>query len=318
VAPGDGGAEGGLFPPASFAALPPLDPQALPRFEPVGLLPLTHLFFLRAVRQQLRHADAIRINLALPAFAGALLSALNVGVPVFQLTFPNGISDQIVQRNAMALLGLSLAAVTSNIAIFRADRAVYLREAAELPQPRHTVAYFVGKDVSMLPTVFLGSLVFTFTYYVLGEQQAPFSTYYATFLVTYYVSAAWAYLVAIALPRSNAVVVGASIVFANLLLGGSVITLVDFNSRTPPLNVAPAASYIRYALEALYVGEVQLYVAPFAVCCGSMATYVSNAYGYRLGWAGYGRNLVILLGYGLALRVLALAVLLLKDRRKKV
>lgn len=48
---------------------------------------------------------------------------------------------------------MGLTGVASFLPVFGPERIVYWREASGLPQPRHTVAYFLGKDLAMLPQV---------------------------------------------------------------------------------------------------------------------------------------------------------------------
>lgn len=48
---------------------------------------------------------------------------------------------------------MGLTGVASFLPVFGSERVVYWREASALPQPRHTIAYFVGKDLAMLPQV---------------------------------------------------------------------------------------------------------------------------------------------------------------------
>jgi hypothetical protein len=53
----------------------------------------------------------------------------------------------------MCVIAMGLTGVASFIPVFGTERIVYWREASALPQPRHTVAYFLGKDLAMLPQV---------------------------------------------------------------------------------------------------------------------------------------------------------------------
>jgi hypothetical protein len=46
----------------------------------------------------------------------------------------------------MACIGVSLVACASMIRVFGAERLVFWRESAALPQPKHTLAYFIGKS----------------------------------------------------------------------------------------------------------------------------------------------------------------------------
>ena len=214
----------------------------------------------------------------------------------------------------MAVLGLSLVSVTSCVATFR-EQAVYFREASELPQPLQTTAYWAGKSLAALPTALASSALFTFVYHLLATPLGDFATYFAVFLGVYLCCAAYAYLVAILFPNSNAIVIGASIVFASVVLGGSIITLRDLLTRSFPLSTAPYVSYCRYALEAIFVAEIDKYTPAAAVFGFDLDAYASRAYGFKMG--SYGVDVGILYALAAILQLCVLLSLHLKGRDKK-
>ena len=61
--------------------------------------------------------------------------------------------DQISARGIMCVIAMGLTGVATFLPVFGSERIVYWREAAALPQPLHTLAYFLGKDLAMLPQV---------------------------------------------------------------------------------------------------------------------------------------------------------------------
>ena len=84
------------------------------------------------------------------------------------------VGDQILNRGVMTVIAVGLTSthcfllgyqrfvasdinlwpgVASMVRVFGSERVVYWREASGLSQPSHTFAYFIGKDVSMLPQV---------------------------------------------------------------------------------------------------------------------------------------------------------------------
>ncbi len=89
---------------------------------------------------------------------------------------------QILGRATLSTMAVGLTGVASFLRVFAEERVQYWREASGLPQPwyasppmlknavrvtkmpyhpaRHTVAYFLAKDISMLPQVLLAPLVY--------------------------------------------------------------------------------------------------------------------------------------------------------------
>ena len=53
----------------------------------------------------------------------------------------------------MCVIAMGLTGVATFLPVFGSERIVYWREASALPQPLHTLAYFIGKDLAMLPQV---------------------------------------------------------------------------------------------------------------------------------------------------------------------
>lgn len=84
----------------------------------------------------------------------------------------------------MTCIAMGLTGVASMIRVFGDERIQYWREASGLPQPwcdcmtivyalntlhadllyRHTIAYFFGKDLSMIPQILMAPLVYCVIY----------------------------------------------------------------------------------------------------------------------------------------------------------
>jgi ABC-2 type transporter len=73
-------------------------------------------------------------------------------------------SPQILNRGSMTCIAMGLTGVASFIRVFGDERVQYWREASGLPQPWHTIAYFFGKDLSMIPQILLAPLVYCIVY----------------------------------------------------------------------------------------------------------------------------------------------------------
>jgi hypothetical protein len=293
---------------------PPPPPPPPPPARRIGCLRLTFLLTWRSLLQQSRRPLIVVTNIALPVFAAALLAGLNAGQPFFAISAA-GIADTCNQRVAMSLLGLSLVAMATSVAVFKDERVVFFREASELPQPWQCLAYFAAKDAAMLPTALAASAAFTFLFHALSAPAGGFGLFYAPFLGTYLTCMGLGFLVSLLFPRGNTVVIGCTVVFVALIFGGTVITLADFESRFVPLNYAPYISYVRYALEALYVGELANFAGAASLFGIDLAAYAKTAFGWRYGT--YAENVGILFAYAALAHLAALAAIVFVDRDKR-
>merc|ERR1711937_468302 len=71
-----------------------------------------------------------------------------------------GAGNSILTRCQMTVMAVGLCTCASSIKVFGRERVVYWREAAGLAQPTHSIAYFIGKDLAMLPQQVLGPLLY--------------------------------------------------------------------------------------------------------------------------------------------------------------
>jgi len=85
--------------------------------------------------------------------------------------------------------------------------------------------------------------------------------------------------------------------------------------KIPPLCWLPYISYVRYALEALYVGEVVNYQSIVELQGVDLANNVWDTFGYELD--AYPRDVATVFAFGLAFRLITVAAMVLKDRDKK-
>ena len=162
-----------------------------------------------------------------------------------------GSTDMILNRGSMACIGVSLVACASMIRVFGAERLVFWRESAALPQPKHTLAYFIGKDVSMLPQTLLAPLFFDLIFHALTSPRASFGAWYLVFLGLYYCAMGYSYLVSIVAPPSLCQLVGVVAIFSNAMFAGGMPTLKQLENKWPPLCYMPSISFMRYVKSCL-------------------------------------------------------------------
>lgn len=226
------------------------------------------------------------------------------------------IADQILNRASMVCIALGLVGVASMIRIFGAERVMYFREASGLPQPRHTFGYFLGKDLSMIPEMVLAPFFFNLIYNTLNTPRAAFSTYYWIMLGMYFTSVGYAHLVAVVAPSALAQLLGVVAVFGNAMVAGGAPPLKQMEDKFFPLNVLPSVSYIRYALEAMYVGEVVEYKELVTLQGINLESHLEDTFGYDIG--AYGRDVACIFLIGVVVRVMAVVIMWLKDKNKKL
>ena len=82
-----------------------------------------------------------------------------------------------------------------------------------------------------------------------------------------------------------------------------------------PLNYAPYISYVRYALEALYVGEIANFAGAASLFGIDLGAYAKAAFGWTTNT--YAKNVGILFAYAALAHLAALAAIVFVDRDKR-
>merc|ERR1712176_834454 len=108
--------------------------------------------------------------------------------------------DQILPRNNAAATTMCLAAVASFIRVFQSERLAYFREASGLRQPKHTIMYIIGKDLSFMHTFLLAPFLFVMVFAAFTTPLAPFYNLYLPAAAMYYAAAGYAYIVGLLVP----------------------------------------------------------------------------------------------------------------------
>lgn len=213
----------------------------------------------------------------MPVLSAVFLAAMYMGEPAFAaprpieafIGCPSAVGpacqaclfhaqDTIMNRGVMAVITVGLAAVSTFLPVFGAERVVLRREAAALPQPRHIVAYFAGKDGAHGVQLMLGPFLFTAVYVLLAAPRASFWRYFGVYATVYWCASGVAYLVSVLAPAGVQQLIGVTVVFAAAMFAGGQPTLAAMRLKAIPLRYLPPLSFMRYALEAVYVGEVIL------------------------------------------------------------
>ena len=281
-----------------------------------------------------RNKMGVVLDNALTFIAGVFLGIVYAGVPWYTAPLPTqafdgcparisghaqtcfvATGDQILNRGSMACIAVGLVSCASMIRVFGAERIVFWRESAALSQPVHTLAYFIGKDLSMVPQLLAGPLVFNLVFHALTAPRAAFSHFYLVFLGLYYCSMGFAYLVAAAVPPDLAQLTGVVAVFSNAMFAGGMPTLKQLLAKFAPLCWLPHISFMRYALEAFYVSEASQWQEIASLMDLSLPDFIKDTYGYQMN--AFTKDILIMFLIGFVVRVMAFLALLLLHRDKK-
>ena len=305
-----------------------------PAHDPISFPGLVFRVLRRSLLQQVRHPGIVALDNLLAMVSALFLAIVYFGTPSYSAPQPIEVfqgcpdavagacqvclaemGDSLLNRGVMTIIAISLTGVATFLRVFGPERVVYWREASALPQPRHTIAYFVGKDLAAVPQLLVGPLVFTMAYFALTTPRASFGEYYSVFFTVYWCASGFGYLTAILAPPSLAQLLGVTAIFGNAMFAGGQPTLPAMNNKFIPLRYLPNVSYMRWALEAAYVAEVNNYAEVVALQGLSLADMVNSNFGYLL--TAFNRNIAIVFCIGILLRVGALVAMLLKDNDRK-
>ena len=293
------------------------------------------LFCLRSLSQQGRNPFAIGLYNGLTVIAGFVFAVLFYNADSFGSPVPKGAlvgcvdeaasfcqkltasqGDQLPTHSFLAAISISLVGMATYLTVFSAERIVYWREASALPQPLHTVAYFVGKDLAMIPQMLLGPLVFALSFFALTTPRAEFGLYYVAFLALYWVASSYGYIVSALIAPNLAQLAGVVAVFATAMMSGGVPSLKDMRAKGFPLGTLTNVMFPRYGVEALYVIEAQQYAPAVALTGLNMTTLAMDEYGWDLN--AYATDIGVLVAMGFILRGVALVALIVMNRDKKM
>lgn len=128
--------------------------------------------------------------------------------------------DLLPARSTMCLIAMGLTGVAAFLPVFVSERVVYWREASALPQPLQTVAYFIGKDLAMVPQTLLAPAFFTLMYSAMCFPRDSFGDVYVILLGAYWCGSAYGYVVGVLAPPSLAQLLGVVVVFVSAVFSG--------------------------------------------------------------------------------------------------
>lgn len=280
-------------------------------------------FFVRGLLQQKRNWISILTDVILVLSSGitfgiVFLESRYVGppppeicalMPVEPLQIRCGlpIIDPIPQMALMTIIGLALPAAMAALRIFGPERVVWWRESSV---GANTVAYFLAKEASFLPSTILLPLLYAGVFYNFTVPRMSFGMLYLIFLTTWFASTGFASLISILVPPALATISTVVVIFGLSLFSWVAVRLEDLAKMWPPFSLISYTSFFRWLVEAYYISEIKGWASIYSISSGI------KAMGYKL--SNVGLDFGVVIGMAVACRIIALILLelLYRDQRK--
>jgi hypothetical protein len=211
---------------------------------------------------------------------------------------------------------MALTGVASFIRVFQSERVQYFREASGLSQPKHTMMYIIGKDLSFIYTFLLGPFLFLLVLSAFTTPLSPLYRLYFPAAAVYYAAAGYAYMIGLVFPASAAHLVGIVTIFGISMMSGGITHLSDLMQLVVPLRYFPHFSFMRYGLESLYVAEAQEWKRLLACMGTDYDAFMLAQYNYKV--ENYLQNVLVTIAFGFLFRTLTIMIMSIKDQSKKM
>jgi len=218
-------------------------------------------------------------------------------------------ADPLPGQFVMAVLGLSLSAVSSASTIFGSERTIFWRESsAELK----TLPYFIAKTLAHTLNILVGSLCYLALFYQLVTPFASFQSMYFIAFFTYWTAASLGYIVSIVFNPSQSQLWGVLAILLSMNFSGMNPRFQQLRKIFNGILYYPSyLSFIRFAIEAFYINEITHYTDIYDNVQSGMDLYEYDISHYTM-------DMVYVISIGVVGRIIAyLALLLLyRDKRK--
>ena len=148
----------------------------------------------------------------------------------------------------------------------------------------HSVAYFLGKDLAVMPQILLGPLLYGIIFTAMSANLGDFGCLYLVLLGVSFSSYSIGYIVSIATPPSLSQLVGVVVVFCMSAFDGALPTIPDLHKANFPLNLGfEHLSYLTPALKAFYDNEAGPWVPVAQSANIDMVKFAQDTFGYHPG-----------------------------------
>ncbi|PNS18166.1 ABC transporter G family member [Sphaceloma murrayae] len=277
---------------------------------------VSQLYFvlLRSLTQQLRTRTSLLLEFFVATLAGLLigLSAFSLeghlfhGIyrPPFALFSPAVDNTSSLQLALLTSVAIGLCASAPGVRVFGDEKLLYARE---IGAGHSRSAYFVGKQLAMLPRVLVAALHFTACLLVLATPRMTFGEAYVVNLAYYYATYGLASMVSVVVKREDGPLLA---LLVSLVLG-------VFGGVAPPLTkvrewglewawrMGPGVWLCEAYWDRIVGGTGGIYILDLA----------EEATGMKLG--RFGVDVVVVFALGTAYRILGFGAMCAADWIKK-
>jgi hypothetical protein len=215
--------------------------------------------------------------------------------------------DELRQIGVFMSMGIMFAGISVGVTTFGPERVVFWRETAS---GRPVLPYFFGKVLADIPRLIIAAFMFTLSLILFWPYRSHFLVLYVISILLYFSAFAMGYFLSAIIPSESVGLVGTGFALMwGLVLSGvipcleKVKTTGNYEGISWLWDISPP----RYAIEALYVKEVQ--ARPFLESSTDL-----QAYTYRI--SNFERNLAYLLAIGCGWTFIALLMLKLVYRSR--
>lgn len=217
------------------------------------------------------------------------------------------IEDPLPQIALMTIIGLALPASMAALRVFGLERIVFWRESSV---GSNTASYFLGKELSYLPSSIILPLLYASIFYNFTVPRMGFGPLYLIFLVTWFCATGFALVISIIVPPSLATISTVVVIFGLSLFSSVAVRLTDLAKMWPPFSLISYVSFFRWLVEGYYTSEIAHWSGIYKIESGLQAM------GYKLGNSALDFGIPIAMG--VAMRIIALICLELmhRDQRK--
>lgn len=208
----------------------------------VGLFVQTMMCANRSALQQWRNNSVMFLDVALVCLTGSLVGFM----------FKNSSLGKVVGVSFLISLCSSTTAVQQSLRVFGPTKLVFLRESAS---GLSWAAFFIGKNIAALFTLFLMPFLFSTFYWSIAYPTGSFATYYTILLLNQFAWTGVGQLVSLLLPPEKAQLGGVVLTLAVHLVSGSNPSLRELDD----IGMVAIAdlSIARYGLEGKFSVDQQ-------------------------------------------------------------
>ncbi|KAI8821183.1 hypothetical protein BJ741DRAFT_637718 [Chytriomyces cf. hyalinus JEL632] len=266
----------------------------------------------RSMLQQMRLVAAFVMEAFLGALAGYMMgmsvpdAETYQGILNGQFAVLSGSQDAVFLAMTGMINGIAIALIAAppGVKVFGEEKEVYYREAAA---GHSKLAYFVGKNLSVVYRIALAAAHFVAVFYVMARPPIYIGYQYAAMFLNFFGIYGMAQIISMFIRRENAPLMAVTVGMIFGVLNGFAPTLKEAAEKGILWIFNIGVN--RWASEVLFILWIERYSAVYDL--GVPTEY----FGYQVGQTA--RNLWVMVGIAVAYRVVAFVLLVSLNRQKQ-